>query len=74
MAQQNVDQLDPERANLPTASTISVAKPEPVFFDLEKLFVNRERFRRPHHPGRGELSLGMGENFSEMTGSGHGGR
>jgi hypothetical protein len=51
-----------------------MAQAETMLLDPEELFIEGQRIRRPHRSGRGKLALGMSENFSEMAGSGHGGR
>jgi hypothetical protein len=48
-----------------------MAQPQPMLLDLEEFFVEGQRFRGPHAPGGPELALGMGEDFSKMTRSGH---
>jgi hypothetical protein len=69
--QQDVDQLDPKGTDLTAASSVLVTEPQSMLLDLEEFFVERERFRRPHRPGGPELTLGMSEDFSEMTRRGH---
>jgi hypothetical protein len=71
VAQQNVDQLDAKRANLPAATAVLVAEPQTMLLDLEELLVERERFRRPHRPRGGKVALSVRQDFSEMTRGGH---
>jgi hypothetical protein len=69
--EKDVDQLDAQGANLAAATTVLVPQAETMFLDPKEFFVKRQRIDRPHRSRRGELALGMSQNFSEMTGSGH---
>jgi hypothetical protein len=48
-----------------------MAQPQPMLLDFEELLVERQRFCRAHGARRGQFTLGVGQDFSEMTGSGH---
>jgi hypothetical protein len=71
VAQKDVDQLNAEGANLAPAPSVLVPQPQPMLLDLEELFVERQRLRRAHRARRGKFTLGVGQDFSEMTRSGH---
>ncbi len=47
VAQHDVNQLDPERANFPAASSGLMNQTKPVFLDLQEFLVKRQSFRRP---------------------------
>jgi hypothetical protein len=68
---EDVDEVDPKRADFTAAPAVLMAEPEPMLLDFEELFVERKRIRGRHRPGGSELALSMSENFSEMTGCGH---
>ena len=69
--QEHVDQLDAKRANLPSTPSVLVAEPQTMLLDFQELLVKRQRFRRPHGADRGEFTLRVRQNFSEMTRGGH---
>jgi hypothetical protein len=48
-----------------------MAQPQAMLLDFEELLVKGQRLRRSHRPRRRQFTLGVGQDFSEMTGSGH---
>jgi hypothetical protein len=69
--EKDIDQVDAQGANLATASTVLVPQAETMLLDPEEFFVKRQGIDGPHRARRRQLALGMSQNFSEMTGSGH---
>jgi hypothetical protein len=67
MLEQNVDQINATRANLPAASAGLMFQAQTVFLDLKKLFVNGENFGRTLRARNGELVLGVGQDLVEMS-------
>jgi len=67
MAQENIDKIDPARADFPATAASLVFQAQSMFLDFEELFVNGENFGRPLPTGRTKLIFGMRENLFQMA-------
>jgi hypothetical protein len=63
MAQDNVNQRGPVRANVPPAAACLMPQTQSMIFDLEKFLVERDEMRRVHFARGGELALRVLQNF-----------
>ena len=71
MLEEDVDQFHAKSADFAATSSVLVAEKKAVLLDFQELFIERQRFRRPHRPSRGQLTLGVGQDFPEMSRGGH---
>jgi hypothetical protein len=67
MLEQDVDQINATRTNLPAAAAGLMFQAQTVFLDLKKLFVNGENFGRTLCAGNGELVFGVGQDLVKMS-------
>src|SRR5205814_9591297 len=64
---QNIDQFDPQRADLAATAAVLMAESKPMLLDFQELLIKRQRFHGPHCPRRGELALCFRENLYDTT-------
>jgi hypothetical protein len=66
--QQDIDEIDPTRANFPATAARLMIQAQAVLFNLQKPFVDRENFSRALRAGHRELILSMRQDLFEMAG------
>jgi hypothetical protein len=66
--QQYINETDTSGACFTSAASRLVTQAQAVFFDFEKLFVEREDFRRTSRSRGGQLILGVRQDLFQMTG------
>jgi hypothetical protein len=67
MAQENIDKIDPARADFPATATSLVLQAQAMFLDFEELFVNGENVSGSLPTGGTKLIFGMRENLFQMA-------
>ena len=65
--QQHIHEFGATGADFAAAAAGLMSQAQPMFLDLEKFFVKRKNIGRPVGARRGELTVGVRENFIEMT-------
>jgi hypothetical protein len=66
VAQQHIDQINPTGTNFAPAIARALAQAQTVFFDFQKLPIDRKNVGRPLRSRRSQFALRMGQDFFEV--------